>query len=484
MGWGLYNSLPWVVAAVLFAYWVVILIVLINDGRDPTATVSWVVLLAVLPGVGVVLYFLFGRNWKKKTARSRWAHEIAKVTGPTMDRIRGLYATDSQACRTWAAERGYIDLPRLIESADGSTPLPAHDVEIITSGAVKFERLLRDLTLADDTIDMQYFIWQRDDLTARITDVLLDRLAAGVEVRMLNDFIGNIQYPKDEIRLLRDAGAHIEYDVTDLRKVNYRDHLKIVVIDGVIGYTGGFNVGQEYIDGGRRFPAWRDTHIRFAGPAVADLQRLFATRWHERTGESLFDERFFPVSYPLGDTPHFAQIASTSAENPWEPARRAHVVAMGLARRTLYIQSPYFVPNDAINEAIVNAALSGVDVRIMMTGWPDKKILWYAAESYFRPILLAGGRIYRYRAGFLHAKTMTVDSTLCSIGTMNLDVRSLEIHKELMVWFYDEALAQEHDRVFAEDMKACDEVTLGMLDALNPLEVFRDSAARLASDVL
>jgi len=484
MTWGVFDSLPLIVSAVLLAYWIVIVVVLINDGRDPTATVTWVVLLTVLPGLGLILYFFFGRNWEKKTMRSRWARTIPGVMKPTLQRIHERYSAEASEATSWSIEKGYGDLTRLIQTTDGAIPLPAYDVDIITSGRDKFDKLIADLAHARDTINLQYFIWERDELTARITDVLLDRIAAGVEVRILNDFIGNIQYRKDEMRRLRTAGARVRYDVTDLGKVNYRDHQKIAVIDGAIGYTGGMNVGQEYIDGGRRFPAWRDTHVRFTGPAVADLQKLFARPWHRQTGESLFCERFFPLEYPTGSVSSPAQVVSTAAENPWEPARRAHVVAMGLARDTLWIQSPYFVPDDALNEAIVNVALSGVDVRLMLSGLADKKIVWYAAESYFRPILEAGGRIFHYQAGFMHAKTMTVDGTLCSIGTMNLDVRSLQLHKELMVWFYDAELAGRHDRIFEADLEHCEEYTIERLDSLTPLRVFRDSAARLISDLL
>lgn len=484
MSWAGITSMPAILAAVLLVYWIVILVVLINDGRDPTATVSWVVLLAVLPGLGLVLYFFFGRNWKKKMMKSAWAKEIPRVSEPTLRRVRERYAAEADNARAWVSENGYGDLPHLIEFSDRSVPLPAYDVDIMPSGAEKFDKLLVDLAKAKDTINIQYFIWERDELTARITAVLLERISAGVEVRMLNDFIGNIQYKKDEIRRLRAAGAHVKYDVTELSKVNYRNHHKIVVIDGVLGYTGGINVGQEYIDGGSRFPSWRDTHVRFTGPAVADLQKLFAYRWHERTHESLFTERFFPLEYPVGSQCSVAHTVSTSAENPWEPARRAHVVAMGLAKKRIWIQSPYFVPDDALNETLINVALSGVDMRIMLTGWVDKKIAWYAAESYFRPVLKAGARIFHYNAGFLHAKTMTIDGALCCIGTMNLDVRSLKLHKELMVWFYDPLLAEEHERIFEKDLESCEEITLDQLDALKPLHIFRDSAARLGSDLL
>ncbi len=476
--------LPLVGSLVLLLYWIAIVIVLINDQRDPTKTIAWLFLLFAFPGFGLVFYFFAGRNWKKKTMKSAWIKEIAEIAGPTLARIREKYAEESAEAFTWARDNDYEHLPRLIQNSDGATPLPAWDVDIMPSGEEKFARLIEDLSAATDTINIEYFIWERDELTARLTAVLYERLQAGVEVRMLNDFIGNIQYKKDELRRLSDAGARIKYDVTQLGKANYRNHRKIVVIDGVRGYTGGINVGQEYIDGGSRYPSWRDTHVRFIGPAVAELQKLFATRWHEATGESLFTERFFPLEYPVGQTRSLTQTVATGVENPYEPARRAHEVGMAIARKRLWIQSPYFVPNDAIYESIINTAFSGVDVRFMMTGWPDKKIAWYAAESYFRPVLEAGGRIFQYNAGFFHAKTMTVDSKLCCIGTMNLDIRSLELHKELMTWFYDPELAKEHERIFLADLEHCDEITLEKLDGLSGLQVFRDSAARLASSML
>ncbi len=468
----------------LFLYWVAILVVLVNDGRNPTKTLAWLFLLAVFPGFGLVFYFFFGRNWKKKTAHSAWIRELHTIGPPVMERVRNRYAAESAEARQWSTEHGYSHLTKLIESSDGATPLPAYDVDIIPSGEEKFRKLLIDISRATDTINIQYFIWERDELTARLLSALLERLAAGVEVRMLNDFIGSIWYRKDEIKRMRAAGATVKFDVRDLGKINYRNHRKIVVIDGVLGYTGGINVGQEYIDGGDRFPSWRDTHVRFSGPAVADLQKLFATRWHQATGENLFNEHFFPLEYPVGDKRSPTQVVATGVETPLEPARRAHEVAMGLAKRRIWIQSPYFVPNEPIYEAILNAALSGLDVRLMMTGWPDKKIAWYAAESYFRPVLETGGRIFQYNAGFFHAKTMTIDSELCAIGTMNLDIRSLELHKELMVWFYDPSLAAQQDSIFEADLEHCAEITLEQLDALTPLQVFRDSAARLTSNLL
>ncbi len=484
MGFGAFDSLPVILGELLLIYWAIILVVLINDGRDPTKTLAWLLVLWLFPGLGLVFYYFLGRNWKKKTAKGKWIHEVRRLGSPTVDRYRETYAKDAEDGRAWALERDYEHLVGLIETADGSQPMAAYDVDLMHSGEEKFDKLVADLSQAKDTINIQYFIWERDDLTARICAVLLERLQAGVEVRMLNDFIGNIQYKKDQLKTLSQAGARIKYDVTDLGKINYRNHRKMVVIDAVLGYTGGINVGQEYIDGGPRYPSWRDTHVRFHGPAVADLQRLFAARWHEATDENLFTERFFPLEYPTHGRRSLAHVVATGVEDKWESARRAHVVAMGLADERIWIQSPYFVPDDAVYEAMINAALSGIDVRLMMTGLPDKKIAWYAAQSYFQPFIEAGGRVFYYEAGFLHAKTMLIDSELYTVGTLNLDIRSLELHKELMVWFYDSELAAQHIEAFEHDLEGCREVTIADIDALTPLQIFRDSAARLTSNLL
>ncbi len=471
-------------SVLLLAYWIAIAVALINDGRDPTKTLAWLLVMFLLPILGLVLYFFLGRNWKKKTAKETWVAEVRQVAEPVLRGVSDRYAPVRDEAHEWAAERGFEKLLTTIETADGALPLPAYDVDILVDGEVKFATLEADLAAAKDTINIQYFIWERDELTARLTKVLLERLAAGVEVRMLNDFIGNIQYKKDEIEALRAAGAKIQYDVRDIGKINYRNHRKIVVIDGVLGYTGGINVGQEYIDGKPKYPAWRDTHVRFRGPLVSELQKLFAGRWFESVHENLFTERFFPAEYPETGTRVLGQVVATGVEDPWESARRAHEVAISSASSRIWLQSPYFVPTDALYQNLVNAALSGVDVRFMMTGWPDKKIAWYAAETYFEPLLRAGGRIFHYNAGFFHAKTMTVDGQLLSIGTMNMDIRSLELHKECMAWFYDEALTRQHEQVFLNDLEQCDEITVEQIESRTPVQVFRNHAARLASNLL
>jgi cardiolipin synthase A/B len=484
IGWQIIQAWPTWVAFGLILYWVGVAIVVLTDEREPTETLAWLLVLFAAPLLGLVFYILFGRNWKKRTLKSPLLPKIRALATPTMERIGGNYASVQTEALEWAGGGNLGHVMRLIATTEDAAVLPAYDVELLINGDTKFAALKRDLAAAKNTINLQYFIWEHDKLTAELTEILLERLSAGVEVRMLNDFAGNMLYKKDELKRMRAAGAKILEDVTDPRQINYRNHRKIVVIDGVLGYTGGINVGQEYIDGAPKYPAWRDTHCRFHGPAVAYLQRLFAIRWLVRTEENLFTEQFFPAEYPETGRRTLAQIVSTGVDVPWDPARRAHMVGMGAAKERIWIQSPYLVPTPDIFSSMIDAALSGLDVRFMMTGWPDKKIAYNAAESFFRQLVEAGVKVYRYKRGFFHAKTMTIDGRVAVIGTMNFDIRSLALHKELMAWFYDEELAAQHEKVFLADMEDCELITLEEIDSWTAGRRLRNSSARLASNLL
>lgn len=479
------GSLIAVLVPIAFVvYVVVVAVVIINEQRDPTRTLTWLLLIYVLPVIGLVMYFFFGRNFRKARARSGWWLKVAEAAEPVRARIHDRYASDVARCEAIADQLGYSEVVRIAEAGESVFPLPAYDVRIMPTGAEKFAQLKIDLADARDTINLMYFIWERDQLTREIIDILIERCHAGVEVRVLNDFVGSITYRKDQLKELRRAGGKVSYDVRALGQANYRNHRKIVVIDGVKGYTGGANMGQEYIDGGKRYASWRDTHVAYTGPAVAGLQALFARRWLDVEKENLFTERFFPPDYPAEGRMTPALTVSTGVDSIWEVSRRAHIVGMGEARERIWIQSPYFVPTTDIQIGMVNAALSGMDVRLMMTGVPDKRSAWYAANTYMEPLLEAGGRVFHYTAGFFHPKTMTLDGKVCVIGTQNMDVRSLELHKELMVWFFDEQLARAYERIFEADMLDCREITLDDLRTQSGLERFRDSAFRLASNLL
>jgi cardiolipin synthase A/B len=472
-----------------YIYWFVLIIMLIMDDREPSITLAWLFILLFLPFIGVFFYIFFGRDWKVVARRHGWVERLRQTE---REQMAPIYERNVQAVARFYEEWGDSiaePISRAISKENVARVLPASSLELYNDGAHKFRRLKEDLAGAQRFIHMQYFIWEQDRLTAELVPILLARLAAGVEVRIMYDWMGCISFRKAELRQLKRAGAQVEADVTDLLRINYRNHRKIVVIDGEIGYTGGMNVGQEYIDGGERFDTWRDTHMRITGQAVAALEKLFAARWFEHkkdgSGTDLFAAKYMPAPDPDAvATGTLLQVAAQGVEDPWSAARRTHMVAIGQAEESVWIQSPYFIPDYSIYDVMINAALSGVDVRFMMTGIPDKPIALWAAQTYYKKLIDAGARVFLYKAGFLHAKTIVVDGTVSAVGTMNMDQRSLKLHKELMVWVFDKGFAQQVADAFQADVADCHEVTLEDVLSIGRLKKFRNQAARLFSNVL
>jgi cardiolipin synthase A/B len=469
---------------VLFFVVIALTLSLIYEERDPSTTLAWVLLLALIPGVGVVLYILFGRNWRLigATDRKRIAalDRGREMLAPIYARFAGP-AAQFLAESTPSAQR----LSHAIHSQNATEPLPCFDPEVFTSGAEKFERLIGDIESATDHVHLEYFIWRQDALTARVCDLLARKAAEGVEVRVLYDWIGSIASGKRQLRRLAKAGARVKADATEPDRLNYRNHRKIAVVDGRVAYTGGMNMGQEYIDGGQRFESWRDTHVRLGGPLVADLQRMFCERWLRTCGEDLFSERYFPAPAEKPDRRAvWAQLVHSGPESPWPAVRDAFLLAISSAEKRLRIQSPYFVPDEAIQESLVAQSFAGVDVRFMMTGVPDKKLPWWAANTYIDELTEAGGRVFQYRAGFMHAKAMTVDGAIAILGTTNFDIRSFALHDELSVVFYDPTIAAETDAAFDDDATRCGELTLQDMHAIGRLARMRNALARLSSRLL
>lgn len=473
---------PWL-SALLVAYIIGAIVFVLLSNRPPTHTLAWILLLVALPGLGVIIYVFLGRDWHRRYRSRRWfkvAQEAwPKAMAPIYERFPG---TTEKVEASYGEEKFAPHIAKMIDATEQTPPLPVREVEIYPHGEQHFAKLLEDCSQAQKFIHLQYFIWEHDELTAKLTKILIERLKAGVEVRVIYDFGGSFPYRKNELHAVEAAGGKVAADIMEITRLNYRNHRKIAIIDGVIGYTGGMNMGQEYADGGKSYPAWRDTQIRVIGPGTMLLQRWFAERWLADTKENIFTPNYFFV--PEGEPGDIlVQIAPDGPHNGWNAAHRASMIAITEAKHSVWVQSPYFVPDESMIYALQNAALSGVDAKFMMTGWPDKKAAFWAAQTYWREILDAGVRLYLYEPGFMHAKTIVVDGIATGIGSMNFDQRSFFLNQELVMWVWDRNVAQTQAEIYREDLLVCREITLQNLEEMNVGQRLAGSISRLASGV-
>lgn len=460
-----------------------ILLLLITEERDPTTTLAWALVLIFLPGLGLLIYLLFGRNWRRIARADRVRAQSERLGDEAMAPIYDRWA--EAAAEALAGKPDFVrGISNAITRQNRNRPLPACDITIYDSGADKFEALFADIAAAQHHVHLEYFIWEQDDLTGRLCALLAEKVAAGVEVRVLYDWVGSLPFGKRQLSELRNAGAHVHADAAHWARLNYRNHRKVAVIDGTIAYTGGMNIGQEYIDGKPRYDSWRDTHARFRGPLVADLQRTFAERWYRVTREDLFSARYVRDLDEVGEWTVWTQLTTSGPESELEVIRNVFLLAIMSANARVRVQSPYFVPDEPIEQALITQSLAGVDVRFMMTGVPDKRIAWNAAFSYIDELVAAGGRLYQYDAGFFHAKSMTIDDELAIIGTTNFDIRSFMLHDELSVCFYDATVALHLDALFEADLERCVEIDAEHLAAMSRLGAFGNAFARMWSRLL
>ena len=479
-----------------------VVVALLADDRDPSVLLAWLFVIVLVPVLGVVAYFFVGRNQRKET-RHRGRQRSRLLRADERDLVPVLTASRDFSEAAVAALDGTPG--QRVESAGhregGSVPVPADSVRLYFAGADKFRDLLEDLRGARERIDLMYLIWEKDELTAEVTRILLERIEAGVRVHVLYDWLSSLPYKKNELERLAEAGAVVAPCYKRPRQLNYRNHMKMAIVDTAVVYSGGMNMGQEYIDGGERFETWRDTHFRLTGPVVAVYLRLFADTWIlNGRDEDLFvsdlepavGSAAGPVGGPVGGPPadHAVgegvpvQVLHSSVSTAYPTIRDVFVVALTTARDRVWIQSPYFVPDEPLLTAMCVAASSGVDVRFMMTGHPDKKVPFNAAHAYFATILRAGVRVFTYDAGFLHSKTVTMDERLAIIGTCNWDIRSLILHDEVVAVFYDRDIARICANQYERDLAHCTEVTLADLSALGRWPRLRNSLCRLFSRLL
>lgn len=362
-------------------------------------------------------------------------------------------------------------------------------LRIYNDGEQKFIALFEDIKNAENHIHLQYYIWKNDGIGNRLLDLLTAKAQAGIKVFILYDDIGSNALPGSFFEAFERAGGKAAASLPSLLpwfnpRINYRNHRKITVIDGTIGYIGGFNVGDEYLGEDEKFGYWRDTHLRMEGSAVQSLQHIFLKDWNKAAYSHpvQYSEAYFPLA---GEQEGAAlQIVASGPNEPLDQIKYGFLKMIASAQATIRIQTPYFIPDESILDAIRVAALSGIDVAIMIPNKSDHLFIHDANLSFLEEMVDAGVKVYHYQNGFLHAKMLSIDGKVLSVGSANLDVRSFSLNYEANAFIYDKAAAAEMDRIFAQDVKLSSPVTKEMFEARTLFERFKQRLARLVAPIL
>ena len=453
------------------------ILVIIFENRNPVKTIAWCMVLTFMPVIGLLLYIVFGMDNRQRR----------QIKDEDLRRLKAITETRQSDNIASVTSVQYEKLACMLRNMNQAYPLEGNNVEIMTDFRTMSDRLVADIESARHHINMLFFKFEDDAAGRRIADALIRKAEEGVQVRLIYDEAGNLMVPRRFYKRLRKNGIQVRGFIRIFlpilsRDYNSRNHRKVVVIDGKTGYMGGMNIAQRYAEG-LNWGIWRDTHMRITGPAVSELQTSFLTDWQFTKGDEPDLDSMYPYNPPCGNT--LMQIVTGGSMDKWNVMMQAYMTAIASAKSHAYLQSPYFIPPEPIMKALQNAALGGVDVRVMIPYRGDKGILppW-ASRSYIKEALNAGIKIYLYRKGYMHSKTMTIDDSFVTIGSTNIDFRGFEQDFEINAFMYDEDLARKQREIFLEDQKDAELIDPMEWDKRPLIDKAKESVARIFSQVL
>ncbi len=443
------EYIHWLWYAIYILIEIVVMLKVLMDNRQPAKTMAWLLVLWALPLVGIVLYFFFGQNTRKERLISE--RSLSQLTKRTMFE----YA-EQKDLRLPEVHR---PLMQLFKNQNMALPFKDNEADIYTSGYDFFPALLHAISRAKDHIHIDIFIFNDDELGRLIADALIDKARQGVEIRLIYDDVGCWKVKNAFFERMRDNGINVHPFMpvkfpAFTSKANYRNHRKIIVIDGIVGFIGGMNFATRYVKGTGKEP-WRDTMLKVQGGAVYGLQRAFLIDWYFVDRTLITDRRYYPPLHPFLNNNCLAQVVTSSPISEWPDIMQGYVRVLLEAKRYVYMETPYFLPTETVLFAMRTAALAGVDVRLMIPLHGDSKIVEWAGVSYVLETIEAGVKVLFYEAGFNHSKFLVSDDSICTCGSTNIDFRSFEHDFEANVFFYDEGMALRMKKVFLDDETRC-----------------------------
>lgn len=456
------------------------------ERRDPKTIWTWLLVLYFIPVLGFLLYLLIGRDMRKhkmfKNKELEDAVQSAVVKQEQRAKSKKIFQNNEKLSR-------YHDLVLYNLSAAKSVYTDDNEVEIYTDGKEYFKQLTESIRKAREFIHIQSYIIKNDELWLGLEELLTEKVKEGVEVRVLYDSMGCRKMTKRDWDRIRNKGIQVgEFFPAFFKRlhlrVNYRNHRKIIVIDGRCAYVGGFNIGREYLGLEKKFGYWRDTHLNISGSAAVSLHVRFILDWNYATKQNLFENQKVIRQFESGKGTEGVQIISSGPDTMNEEIRDNYQKLIGKARDHVYIQTPYFVPDEIILNEIKMAAYSGIDVKIMIPCKPDHPLVYWATYSYIGELIDAGVKCYTYDNGFLHAKGVMSDGLVCSYGTANMDVRSYKLNFEVNATIYSPETTAKLEKIFEKDLAYCTEITPELYAERSVVIRFKEQFSRMFSSIL
>lgn len=459
-----------------FAVIITTVFVVILDNRNPVKTMVWILVLFFLPVAGLVFYLFFGRSTRREHLISRKGY--ARLTKRPM--------AEYQTQVSLHAPIEKQTLMNFFSHVNGALPFGGNRTTVYIDGASMLADLIKELYRAKHHIHVEFYIFEDDAVGRLVRDVLIDKAREGVKVRVLHDDVGCWKVSHAFYEQMLCEGIEV-MSFLKVRfpqftgKVNYRNHRKIVVIDGKVGFVGGMNLAERYVKG-VPWGVWRDTHAKLEGKAVYGLQTAFLTDWYAMDRTLFTSAEYFPKTDVRGNV--VAQIVTSDPVGEWRDIMQGLMMAICSARRYFYVQTPYFLPDEEVKTALQTAALAGVDVRIMLPKKADTWLIHKASLSYLAEMMKAGVKIYLYRKGFIHSKLMVSDDEFSTIGSTNMDFRSFEHNFEANAFFYDKDTASALKEIFLADQRDCMLLSLKVWDKRSWKSKVTESVVRLLSPLL
>jgi len=464
-----------VVILLLFIFQVATILVL--EFRQPSKAIAWMLILFIFPIIGFVLYYFLAKGYKNRRTIRRKGNRHMREVRRDLLRERKKSPDINRDPRLFG----------LLHNLPGSPATECNDVTILTNAAPTFEALLDAMAHAQDHIHLEFYTIRHDKIGMRFQEMMIRKAKEGVTVRLLYDGVGSIELNDKYVRTLREAGVETGCFLPPFialvdKRLNYRNHRKIAVIDGKVGFLGGINIGDEYLGGNRKLGFWRDTHMMLKGDAVYFLQQTFLADWAFATGHAINGPQYYPEHDC--DKQESVQIVNSGPDSSWDTILEVYFAAISTAKRRVHIATPYFIPDQSMLMALKTAAVSGVDVKIIIPSVADTHVVYWASLSYLDELLQAGVRFYKYKKGFIHAKVLITDQTLASVGTANMDMRSFYSNFEMNAFMFDNELIDRLEADFRRDLLDSEEITLAEFSKRGRLQRGKEVMARLLSPLL